>query len=203
MAFVFWHLHGKPGHSFRRADPGGYVFTSSPDRKKAVQRRSTGPAHRFPHPRLDRSGRRFILHPRCPQPRRNIRQLHPHRWQSHASRRRRNQSRHVQDDFHDSDELPDGAIVFNIAENGTNPDFADPGILIACEACGAPMWVPATMAGAFGRCAICAGAITGPGRAGVGNSPAADSQRFHRGYARDYPAGGAWRRRAAHRSAGR
>ena len=65
--------------------------------------------------------------------------------------------------FHDSDELPDGAIVFNIAEKGTNPDFADPGILIACEACGAPMWVPATMAGAFGRCAICAGAIMVPG----------------------------------------
>jgi FHA domain len=70
--------------------------------------------------------------------------------------------------FHDSDQLPDGAIVFNIAENGTNPDFADPGILIACEACGAPMWVPATMAGAFGRCAICAGAITVPGEPASG-----------------------------------
>jgi hypothetical protein len=70
--------------------------------------------------------------------------------------------------FHDSDQLPDGAIIFNIAENGTNPDFADPGILIACEACGAPMWVPATMAGAFGRCAICAGAITVPGEPASG-----------------------------------
>lgn len=70
--------------------------------------------------------------------------------------------------FHDTDELPAGAIVFNIAENGTNPDFADPGILIACEACGAPMWVPASMAGAFGRCAICAGAITVPGEPASG-----------------------------------
>jgi len=70
--------------------------------------------------------------------------------------------------FHESDALPEGAIVFDIAENGTNPDFSDPGILIACEACGAPMWVPATMAGAFGRCAICAGAITVPGEPASG-----------------------------------
>jgi len=70
--------------------------------------------------------------------------------------------------FHDSDTLPEGAILFNIAENGTNPDFSDPGILIACDACGAPMWVPATMAGAFGRCAICGGTITVPGEPASG-----------------------------------
>jgi hypothetical protein len=70
--------------------------------------------------------------------------------------------------FHDSDQLPEGAIAFNIAEDGSNPDFEDPGILIACESCGAPMWVPATMAGAFGRCAICAGAITVPGEPSSG-----------------------------------
>jgi hypothetical protein len=65
--------------------------------------------------------------------------------------------------FHETDQHPEGAIVFNIAEDGSNPDFDDPGILIGCESCGAPMWVPATMAGAFGRCAICSGAITVPG----------------------------------------
>jgi len=64
--------------------------------------------------------------------------------------------------FHESSALPDGSVTFNIAEDGTNPDFENPGILIAC-ACGAPMWVPASMAGAFGRCAICKGEITVPG----------------------------------------
>lgn len=70
--------------------------------------------------------------------------------------------------FHDSDELPEGSIVFNISPEGTNPDFADPGLLIACEGCRAPMWVPATMAGAFGRCAICGGPITVPGEPASG-----------------------------------
>jgi hypothetical protein len=65
--------------------------------------------------------------------------------------------------FHLEDVLPEGAILFKIAEDGTNPDFVNPGILITCDACGAPMWVPATMAGAFGRCAICTGPISVPG----------------------------------------
>jgi hypothetical protein len=70
--------------------------------------------------------------------------------------------------FHETDELPVGAIVFQVSEKWTNPEFKDPGILIACEACAAPMWVPATMAGAFGRCAICSGAITVPGEPASG-----------------------------------
>lgn len=64
--------------------------------------------------------------------------------------------------FHLTDVLSEGVITFNIAEDGSNPDFANPGILMAC-ACGAPMWVPASMAGAFGKCGICKGDITVPG----------------------------------------
>jgi hypothetical protein len=70
--------------------------------------------------------------------------------------------------FHLTDELPEGAVVFQVSDKGTNPEFADPGILIACDDCAAPMWVPATMAGAFGRCAICSGAITVPGEPASG-----------------------------------
>jgi hypothetical protein len=65
--------------------------------------------------------------------------------------------------FHESSELPEHAVTFHIAENGSNPEFEDPGILIACEECGAPMWVPHSMAGAFGRCAICSAEINVPG----------------------------------------
>jgi hypothetical protein len=69
--------------------------------------------------------------------------------------------------FHDLDAMPDGAVTFGIGDDGTNPDFKNPGILIAC-ACGAPMWVPASMAGAFGRCAICKGEINVPGEPASG-----------------------------------
>jgi hypothetical protein len=64
--------------------------------------------------------------------------------------------------FHETDALPEGAVTFEIAQDGSNPEFKNPGILIAC-ACGAPMWVPAAMAGAYGRCAICKGEINIPG----------------------------------------
>jgi hypothetical protein len=64
--------------------------------------------------------------------------------------------------FHLTDELPAGTITFNIAEDGSNPDFENPGILMACS-CGAPLWVPRSMAGAFGKCGICKGDITVPG----------------------------------------
>lgn len=70
--------------------------------------------------------------------------------------------------FQDSDVLPEHAVTFHIAENGSNPEFADPGILIACDDCGAPMWVPASMAGAFGRCAICQAEINVPGEPASG-----------------------------------
>ncbi len=69
--------------------------------------------------------------------------------------------------FHDSDRLHEGAVTFEIAEDGTNPEFQNPGILLACS-CGAPMWVPASMAGAYGRCAICQGEITVPGEPASG-----------------------------------
>jgi hypothetical protein len=59
-------------------------------------------------------------------------------------------------------------VTFHITDDGTNPDFDDPGILIACPACSAPMWVPAGMAGAFGRCGICGGDITVPGEPASG-----------------------------------
>ena len=65
--------------------------------------------------------------------------------------------------FHDTDQIPEHAVTFQIADDGTNPEFEDPGILIACESCSAPMWVPASMAGAFGRCGICSGEINVPG----------------------------------------
>jgi hypothetical protein len=70
--------------------------------------------------------------------------------------------------FHESSELPEGAVTFHIADDGTNPEFENPGILISCEECGAPMWVPASMAGAFGRCAICAAEINVPGEPASG-----------------------------------
>jgi hypothetical protein len=69
--------------------------------------------------------------------------------------------------FHDANELPEGSVTFEIAEDGTNPEFDNPGILLACS-CGAPMWVPASMAGAYGRCAICQGEITVPGEPASG-----------------------------------
>jgi hypothetical protein len=69
--------------------------------------------------------------------------------------------------FLDSDALPEGAVTFEIAEDGTNPEFDNPGILLACS-CGAPMWVPASMAGAYGRCAICQGEINVPGEPASG-----------------------------------
>ena len=70
--------------------------------------------------------------------------------------------------FQETDELPEHAVTFYISEKGTNPGFADPGILIACDDCGAPLWVPASMAGAFGRCAICQSEINVPGEPASG-----------------------------------
>jgi pSer/pThr/pTyr-binding forkhead associated (FHA) protein len=64
--------------------------------------------------------------------------------------------------FRTTDKLPDGAISFGISEKGTNPDYSDHGILIRCT-CGAPLWVPSTMAGAYGHCAHCKGEIDVPG----------------------------------------
>jgi hypothetical protein len=64
--------------------------------------------------------------------------------------------------FRAADQLPAMALTFSISEDGTNPDYVDDGILIECE-CGAPLWVPAAMAGAFGRCAHCNGEINVPG----------------------------------------
>ncbi len=69
--------------------------------------------------------------------------------------------------FLDSDALPEGSVTFEIAEDGTNPEFDNPGILLSCS-CGAPMWVPASMAGAYGRCAICQGEINVPGEPASG-----------------------------------
>ncbi len=53
--------------------------------------------------------------------------------------------------FHDTDALPEGSVTFQIAEDGTNPGFENPGILLACS-CGArcrsrPAW-PARTDGA-------------------------------------------------------
>lgn len=64
--------------------------------------------------------------------------------------------------FRLTDHLPPRAVTFDISTRGTNPDFKTAGILMQC-ACGAPLWVPASMAGAFGKCAICKGEITVPG----------------------------------------
>lgn len=64
--------------------------------------------------------------------------------------------------FRTTDKLPDGAISFTISETGTNPDYKDHGILIRCN-CGAPLWVPASMAGAYGHCVHCKGEIDVPG----------------------------------------
>jgi hypothetical protein len=66
--------------------------------------------------------------------------------------------------FRTTDKLPDGAISFGISETGTNPDYTDHGILIRCN-CGAPLWVPSGMAGAYGRCVHCKGEIDVPGEA--------------------------------------
>jgi pSer/pThr/pTyr-binding forkhead associated (FHA) protein len=64
--------------------------------------------------------------------------------------------------FHLSDILPFNAVTFDISTRGTNPEFKNAGILMQCD-CGAPLWVPASMAGAFGKCATCKGDITVPG----------------------------------------
>jgi hypothetical protein len=64
--------------------------------------------------------------------------------------------------FHLGNDLPADAITFSIAENGTNPDYDDQGILIKCG-CGAPLWVPASMAGAYGHCVHCQAEIDVPG----------------------------------------
>jgi hypothetical protein len=69
--------------------------------------------------------------------------------------------------YRDADALPDGSVTFEIAEDGSNPAFENPGILLSCS-CGAPMWVPASMAGAYGRCATCHGEITVPGEPASG-----------------------------------
>jgi hypothetical protein len=69
--------------------------------------------------------------------------------------------------FHTANTLPEGCVTFSIAENGTNPDFEDDGILIKCQ-CGAPLWVPASMAGAYGRCVHCGGEIDVPGEPASG-----------------------------------
>jgi hypothetical protein len=64
--------------------------------------------------------------------------------------------------YRDGDQIPDGAITFDISDKGANPDYQDDGILFHCQ-CGAPLWVPAAMAGAYGKCAHCKGDITIPG----------------------------------------
>jgi len=64
--------------------------------------------------------------------------------------------------FRLGDILPFNALTFDISTRGTNPEFKNVGILMQCE-CGAPLWVPASMAGAFGKCATCKGDITVPG----------------------------------------
>jgi hypothetical protein len=69
--------------------------------------------------------------------------------------------------FHTANTLPEGCVTFSIAENGTNPDYDDDGILIKCQ-CGAPLWVPASMAGAYGRCVHCGGEIDVPGEPASG-----------------------------------
>jgi hypothetical protein len=64
--------------------------------------------------------------------------------------------------FQETDELPPGIKVFAISEQGDNPGFKNPGIILKCD-CHAPLWVPASMAGAYGKCAICKGDIVVPG----------------------------------------
>jgi hypothetical protein len=64
--------------------------------------------------------------------------------------------------FHSGEVIPEGAIRFEITENGSNPSFKDPGLLIRCD-CGGPLWVPKSMAGAFGQCNHCHRPITVPG----------------------------------------
>ncbi len=61
--------------------------------------------------------------------------------------------------FSTSDELPEDAMTFEIADNGTNPDFPYEGYLSQCE-CGAPVWAPRDMAGAQGYCRVCHGPVT-------------------------------------------
>lgn len=65
--------------------------------------------------------------------------------------------------FKESDELPTGLLRFDIGEDGSNPGLEQRGILIACNECGAPLWVPSSMAGAYGHCAICDAEINVPG----------------------------------------
>jgi hypothetical protein len=64
--------------------------------------------------------------------------------------------------FSKSDDLPPDAVVFSIAEDGSNPDLAGHGFLLACE-CQAPLWAPQEMAGTYARCASCKTKIIIPG----------------------------------------
>jgi len=57
--------------------------------------------------------------------------------------------------------MPASAIVFDIAEDGTNPAMQREGILVTC-ACGAPVWAPPRLAGVTGRCRTCNREITLP-----------------------------------------
>jgi hypothetical protein len=64
--------------------------------------------------------------------------------------------------FHSTDQLPQDALAFEITPDGANPGYDHHGILMYCD-CGAPLWVPHSMAGALGKCAVCKGPITVPG----------------------------------------
>ena len=86
--------------------------------------------------------------------------------------------------FRVKDDVPPGGIRFDIAENGSNPTFKDPGILIRCD-CGGPLWVPKSMAGAYGECNHCGEAITVPVGRVHGDQPAIVASRFDRGDAGD------------------
>jgi len=59
--------------------------------------------------------------------------------------------------------IPASAIVFDIAQDGTNPAMQHEGILTTCE-CGAPVWAPQRLAGVAGRCRTCNRELTLPGK---------------------------------------
>ena len=66
--------------------------------------------------------------------------------------------------------MPASAIVFDIAEDGTNPAMQHEGILVTCQ-CGAPVWAPIRLAGVAGRCRTCNQEITLPGEPVAGPRP--------------------------------
>lgn len=71
--------------------------------------------------------------------------------------------------FRTSGRLPASAVVFDIAEDGTNPAMQREGILVTCR-CGAPVWAPARLAGVRGRCRTCNQALTLPGEPVAGGA---------------------------------